>query len=536
MRARAAGQEQVRAWFLEGKLEPYHLMVELLTKQHREIEALHYAERAKCRTLLEVMQGGKSNVSSVITPDEREKERKLNAEIVLLNTQLYTERLRSQSDPVRLAQITTTLEKARLDYQTFKDAIYESYPELRMRSAGTPSFTSMDASELLSEPETALLEFVVMDEKTYLFIISSSDSNPQYGNRPRVHIKSFSIAVKRSELKVLVDTFRERVASPHLTGHQAARKLNSLLLGPASTLLADMNNLIVLPDGVLWDLPFQALRTQADRYLIEDHSISYAPSLSVLREVIKKRRKDTGNMQFQRRQDPRPHLLAFGNPQLSRGTIEQVTTIHRSEKLLPLPEAEREVIALKQLYGANSSRVYIGKAAREQNAKREIGQYRVLHFATHSILDPVNPMYSNIVLTGGDGSKEDGLLEAWEIMKLNLTADIAVLSSCETARGRIGAGEGVIGMSWAFFVAGCPTTVVSQWQVDSRSTTALMIDFHKNLWLGSKHLRKTNSRSTSSRRVTKAEALRQAMLKLMKDKRFKSPYYWAGFVVIGDGS
>jgi len=128
------------------------------------------------------------------------------------------------------------------------------------------------------------------------------------------------------------------------------------------------------------------------------------------------------------------------------------------------------------------------------------------------------------------------LLEAWEIMKMNLSADITVLSACETARGRIGAGEGVIGMSWAFFVAGCPTTVVSQWQVDSASTTELMIQFHKNLVSARKHSPPTERQSDHpSFSVSKAEALRQAMLTLMKDERFKSPYYWAGFVVVGDG-
>ena len=122
-------------------------------------------------------------------------------------------------------------------------------------------------------------------------------------------------------------------------------------------------------------------------------------------------------------------------------------------------------------------------------------------------------------------------------MKINLKADIAVLSACETARGRILTGEGVIGMSWAFFVAGCPTTVVSQWRVDSASTTALMIAFHKNLLFGPKDSAQADSRLTNSRyRMSKAEALRQAMLTLMKDNKFKRPYYWAGFTVVGDGS
>jgi CHAT domain-containing protein len=106
-------------------------------------------------------------------------------------------------------------------------------------------------------------------------------------------------------------------------------------------------------------------------------------------------------------------------------------------------------------------------------------------------------------LAHGDDAKEEGLLEVWEIMQMDLQADLAVLSACETARGRIGAGEEVIGLSWALFVAGCPTTVVSQWKVESSSTTDLMLAFHANLKSG----------------ATKSEALRQAAMKLMTNKK-----------------
>jgi CHAT domain-containing protein len=104
-------------------------------------------------------------------------------------------------------------------------------------------------------------------------------------------------------------------------------------------------------------------------------------------------------------------------------------------------------------------------------------------------------------------------------MQLNLHADLVVLSACQTARGRIGAGEGIIGMSWAFFVAGVPSMVASQWKVDSSSTAKLMVDFHKRL--------------KEETTTTKASALQSASLNLMKDPRYRHPYFWAGFVVIG---
>jgi CHAT domain-containing protein len=116
---------------------------------------------------------------------------------------------------------------------------------------------------------------------------------------------------------------------------------------------------------------------------------------------------------------------------------------------------------------------------------------------------------------------DDGLLEAREIMQLNLHADLVVLSACQTARGRIGAGEGMVGMSWAFFIAGVPTMAASQWKVDSASTAKLMVDFHKRLKDGAPDSQ------------TKARALRQASLALMKDPRYRHPYFWAGFVLMG---
>ena len=111
-------------------------------------------------------------------------------------------------------------------------------------------------------------------------------------------------------------------------------------------------------------------------------------------------------------------------------------------------------------------------------------------------------------------------------MQLNLHADLAVLSACETARGRIGAGEGMIGLSWAMFIAGVPSIVVSQWKVESAGTRDLMVDFHHAL---------IASAATGRAKPTKTEALRQAALKLMKNPETNHPFYWAGFVLVGDG-
>ena len=228
-----------------------------------------------------------------------------------------------------------------------------------------------------------------------------------------------------------------------------------------------------------------------------------------------------------RNSEPPATLLAFGNPAVGKQTEQRVKAVFMDEKLEPLPEAEKQVAALAQLYGAKQSRVYTRAEAREDRAKTEAPAFRIIQFATHGILNSNSPMYSHLVLSQAAGdTNEDGLLEAWEVMKLDLQADIVVLAACETARGRVGAGEGMIGMSWAFFVAGSPTTVASQWKVDSAGTTQLMLEFHRNL---------KAALGNPKADISKARALQLASLKLLKSREYQHPFYWAGFVLIGDG-
>ncbi len=145
-------------------------------------------------------------------------------------------------------------------------------------------------------------------------------------------------------------------------------------------------------------------------------------------------------------------------------------------------EAESEVKALSEIWSPARRKVFIGAAAEKKIFKTEASKYAVIHLATHGILDDSNPMYSRLIMARSENDPDgDGLLEAREIMQLNLHAELVVLSACQTARGRIGAGEGMVGMSWAFLVAGVRTIVVSQWKIDSASTTTLMINFHKRL-------------------------------------------------------
>ncbi len=349
--------------------------------------------------------------------------------------------------------------------------------------------TLADTEALLPDAKTALLEFIVAEEKVYLFVLQ----RPSPRAPPALRV--FPLALKQAQLTELVTRFRQEIATRQLGFTASAAALHQQLLAPAQPLLTGKTSLVIVPDGVLWELPFQALKPAKGRYLWEDHVIAYAPSLTALREITKRNRVTA------------PHsLLAFGNPQLA------------VENLPPLPQTAQQVQDLGALFDAAASKIYLGAAASEQRFKADAADYAILNFATHGVLDNQQPMASRVLLA--QSGSEDGALEAHEIMRLQLKAELVVLSACETARGYIGPGEGVIGLTWAFLNAGAPTVVVSQWQVREDSTAALMKAFYRHL--------KTPTPG--------AEALRQAAMSVMKDARYRHPFYWAGFVLIGKGN
>jgi CHAT domain-containing protein len=545
LRGQVAGGEQDQQRFFENKLAPYTQMSALLISQNRLAEALAYAERAKGRVLLDVLRNGRANITKAMTRAEQEQELKLNSEMVSLNTQLSRERLRQDADEGRVADLNARLEGARLAYESFQTSLYVAHPELKVHRGESTPLSLNEAAQLLpADGNTAILEYLVADEQSFLFVLTRA-TTASAQDRAAVSLKVYPLDIKSKDLSDLVLTFQKRLGERNLAFSAPAQRLYELLLKPAQQQLRGADTLCIVPDGVLWQLPFQALKPTAGRYLIEDQAIFYAPSLTTLREMLKPGKSTLGESQLavapllnvehnvalrkasaDSQQPSTPTLLAFGNPQLNPQTVARQQAVYRGEELGTLPEAEREVNALRDLYGGARSRVYIGAAAREALVKAEIGHYKIVHFATHGILDNRSPLYSHLLLAQETSdSAEDGLLEAREIMELNLQAELVVLSACQTAGGRVGDGEGVIGMTWALFIAGCPATLVSQWKVDTRSTSKLMVEFHSNL----------QRQRVRSSVIRKAEALRQAMLTLLRSEEYELPYYWAPFVLVGNG-
>jgi len=491
VRTQVPGTETAAPYFFQSMTEPYYELIQLLVAQNRIDDAFGYAELSKARILLDVLESGKSHITKTMTADEKEQEKKLRTKLVLLNTQIA-----NAADSKQLQSLEEKLRTARLDFESFRTNLYAVHPELQIQRGEIPPTEARQIIKSLNLKAT-ILEYVVSESTTFLFVLTN-DSDLE------VH----KIDINQKDLTELTTKFRNQMAVQDLGFRSLANQLYELLVKPAEQRLATSDSLIIIPDQQLWDLPFQALENSGNRYLLETHAVSYAPSLNALSEMMKIKKTSV------------PKLLALGNPLLADETKNWVDTSMRAENA-QLPEAEKEVLELANVYG-KQSKIYVGAHAREGILKSEAGKFGVIHIAAHGIFNDVDPMYSHIALAKEKGNEnEDGLLEPWEILDLDLKAEMVVLSACETARGKISTGEGMIGFTWAFFIAGSPSTVVSQWKVDSASTTLLMRDFH-SIW--------------RKQHISKSQAMKKAAMKLMQNKFYRHPYYWAGFIVIGDPS
>jgi CHAT domain-containing protein/tetratricopeptide (TPR) repeat protein len=495
MRYNVVGREEGLQMFFEDKLQPYQTLVALHAAKGETFDALLYAERAKGRVLLDAVSGGKTDFRNVLTNSEKVESEDLIRKVSQINQAIKSQPAGETSSTNELYK---QLDAARLELAAFQDRTYTKHPELRLRSGNARLLTLATLKTLIPSDDVAHLEYVVTENRIDLFIVK----------RDRVTREA---VVRYLNLSITVDELRQKVKELHSMlaqrhpGYAAlSRELYQTLIEPASKELKNTKTLCIIPDGVLWSLPFQALTTSRGTYLVEEYALHYAPSLSVLHEMNSR----TINVNIT------GSLVAFGNPVIGRD--EKL-----NRDLCPLPEAEDEVAAVATTVRSRRKKVLIGREAQEKAFKALASEYSTIHLATHGVLDNRDPLYSHLLLTKTEGDVEDdGSLEAREIMNMRLNAELAVLSACETGNGRISPGEGVIGMSWAFFVAGTRSMVVSQWRVNSASTAQLMKNFYQVL-------------SKQPNNVSKAGALRQASLRLLRDPRYRHPFYWAGFVLVG---
>jgi CHAT domain-containing protein len=360
--------------------------------------------------------------------------------------------------------------------------------------------------------DEALLEYVLDEPNSFCISITRTTANLRV------------LPAGRNQIEKLVQRYVDEIRAKK-AGVEEAKQLQAFLVQPIPE-TSTGKRFIVVPDGILNLLPFEALRNTEGQYLLTSDVISYAPSATVLDAL---RRGDN------QQEAPRPFLgvgdVAYDNQGRARERIPASETLRGrfvrgfadfvGMPLHDLPQTREEVESISRIVGKGAETLF-GVSATETAFKKEpLDQFRVLHLAVHGFADPQFPERSALVLGADPKAGEDGLLQVREIKKLRLNAELTTLSACDTGVGKLQGEEGVSDLAEAFLAAGAKTVVASLWSADDTFASALMERFYQRLALGEE---------TSS-------ALRGAKLDLLaKYGEQVSPFYWAAFVAIGDAS
>jgi CHAT domain-containing protein/Tfp pilus assembly protein PilF len=363
------------------------------------------------------------------------------------------------------------------------------------------------------DKNTVMLEYILGDSCSYLWVITKD------------HHRMIRVP-DRNTIEQQVETFRFALTRPDEENiaflSESGYSLYEQLVQPVIPFIPDEAHLLILPDGILNYIPFEALITERPdpqglsslsslNYLINEHSISYGQSSSVW--LARNNNPAQGGSQPQHQME----LIAFGDPVYLEGSESQDELRQGLRRLIYSGE---EVKMIAALFEEGSTEIFLRETATEEHVKRNghLTSTRYIHFATHGLIDDRNPENSCLVLSHSKNTPEDGNLRASEISGMSLTSDLVVLSACQTGLGRMVRGEGMIGLSRSFMYAGASSLIASLWNVSDNSTSILMTRFYTNL---------------IKEGLNKAEALREARLSMIKDGEFAHPFYWAPFILTG---
>ena len=507
--------ERVQTTFMRDKLWIYEALQRVLHHLHQQSPGAGHdrkmfaaSERGKARTLLELLGEARAGLLDS-APDAWRRKRHVaiavlnGAQQVLAQKELTEEERKLQLERLREAEI----ELDHLDRELRRVS-----PVVASVEAPEPMNVGLLQREVLRRGEV-LLSYSLGEESSFLYLVSPET----------YQVKSLPA---QEEIRSLVgslwaDSSRRGMlpGSREIGGLSTGQveedlsKAAEMLLGPAAGLLDPGMRLIIVPDDALFYLPFELLGD-----VLEDHSVSYSPSASVL-ALSRKLERGSEAQQELLAMAPFVNDSALGEASRHLGVYSRDGW--RPE---PLPFTGREVRAIGGLFSAEKVSVRLGAEAQEAVLKGpEAKDYRRIHLATYAFANPEFPRRSSVILSQADlGSDEDGLLSLYEVFHLKLDADLVVLSACETGLGKLEKGEGMIELTRGFLYAGARSLVVSLWPVNDQSTAILMERFYRNLKEGK----------------PKAEALRLAKLSLRDDPdmpELHDPFHWAPFILVGEG-
>jgi CHAT domain-containing protein/Tfp pilus assembly protein PilF len=500
--------EHLKAKFLgtDKRIEAYHRLINLLIRLYQDnqdksyaFEAFDYLERAKARAFLDSLELSKIDISRDADPELLSREKELMKNI----TEIYSKLLAAEMTPEQRNNLHEELKAYEDESNALKREIRQkspSYANIRY-----PQIISLEeAQKRLLDSRTAFFVYLIGAENSYAFAITKNDL--KIFPIPSIH----SIQNQVTEyLKVINDKDNHNF--------QLGNELFNQLVFPG--LSENIKNIIFVPDDILHFLPFETLitNTEGNDWLIKDYKIAYVPSISSLREITERKNAN--------RHKPRMDLLAFGDPDF--GDLEtdengrdifQVFFSSRSFGFFRLEFSGLEIERISSLFKTKKRTVFRREEASEEQFKHnDLDNYKIIHFATHSIIDDRRPDRSSIVLTLDKDPAEDGFLQMREIYNIKLNADLVTLSSCQTGLGERIRGEGIDGINKAFFYAGSSSILMSLWPVNDEASCQLMERFYI-------HLHSSNSIM---------DALRKAKLEMIESGVLSHPSYWAGFIASG---
>jgi CHAT domain-containing protein len=503
----------LRTSFLAERYDFFEMAIDLLMqldarKPGRGFadRALEVSERARARSLLEGIVAARSRVP--VPPALRERERTVRAELG------RAERLRRD-----LAAAGALPEQIAIVDRRLRALLLENEGLRAARPSSDPYPEPLRLSEIrrrVLDRDTALLEIALGEKRSYVWLVGQETLTTQ-------------VLPGRAEMEELARLAggllpRSQEWSVQRQAALAAEALSRIVLGPVARDLGT-KRLLIVADGALQSIPFAALPTpgRRGRPLLLDREIVQLPSASILGLV-----REAGA-----RRRPATHQLAvvadpvFGPSDPRASSLSAVVPLSAERSDVPgglfrLPATAREAEAILGLVAPAESFAALGfDADREAVLGGRLADYRIVHFATHSVLNAHYPELSGLALSAMDrfGQPRDSLLRAYEIYNLRLPADLVVLSACRTAMGPDVRGEGMMGLTRAFLHAGASRVLVSLWNVDDGATAELMVRFYTGLLRG---------------RLTPSRALREAQLSMFRDPHSAAPRYWAGFILEGD--
>jgi CHAT domain-containing protein len=550
-------RQDLRSSFFASVHDQVELYIQLLMQLHDEdpakgyaIKAFEASEAARARTLLELLVTANIDLRKGLAPELLERERVVEESLASM-AQSQVAMLRKGATDAELKQTEEETSKLTTTYQEIQAEI--SQEGLRNATLAQSSALRLaDIQQEVLDDDTLLLEYFLGEETSYLWAITSTSLHSyKLGSRKELEnlardVYTFLSATDESASSA------SAVRSDSLDQQywQRASKMSDALLGKAASDLKGKKRLLVVADGALQYIPFdalpspnsqpvdQAIDVNSAAPLLLDYEVVNVPSASTLATV--KRRNNHSEISQQLLAVLADPVFESDDPRLQqnkkqKGTGQQpsieglllrsaLKSIVRGDNahLSRLPFTLQEAEAIMTAAPQDAGTILTGFSAnRNLVVNGGLREYRIIHFATHGVINCEHPELSGIVLSmlNERGEPENGFLQLHDIYRLELSADLVVLSACRTGLGQEIRGEGLVGLTQGFFYRGANIVVSTLWTIDDRASAELMQHFYEAIL---------------QEGVPSASALRSAKLKMLTQKRWQSPYYWAAFVVQGD--